>query len=50
MEKENAWNLFLNTGKVEDYLEYRNICEDEYEDDEFEFNKNNWNSNKGNRF
>ena len=50
MEKEKAWNLFINTGKIEDYLNYRSICNDEYEDDEFEINKDNWNSNKRDRF
>lgn len=51
MQKEEAWKLFVETGKIEDYLEYRNICyNDEYEDDDFETYKDNWNSNKRNRF
>lgn len=49
MEEEKAWNLFMNTGRIEDYLEYKNIC-NEYEDEEFETYQDNWDSNKGNRF
>ena len=28
MNKKEAWNKFKNSGKVEDYLEYKN-CEEE---------------------
>ncbi len=50
MEEEKAWNLFIKTGKLEDYLEYKNLCNDRYEEDNIETYKNNWNCNKGNRF
>ena len=29
MNKKEAWNKFKNSGKVEDYLEYKQIKEEE---------------------
>ena len=29
MNKKEAWNKFKNTGKVEDYLKYKQIKEEE---------------------
>lgn len=29
MNKKEAWNKFKNSGKVEDYLEYKKINEEE---------------------
>lgn len=26
MDKNDAWNIFANSGKVEDYLKYREIA------------------------
>ena len=29
MNKKEAWNKFKNSGKIEDYLEYKNTQEEE---------------------
>lgn len=29
MDKKEAWNKFKNSGKVEDYLEYKKVSEEE---------------------
>lgn len=29
MDKKEAWNKFKNSGKVEDYLEYKKVSEKE---------------------
>lgn len=31
-EKQEFWNVFVSTGRVEDYLRYRRATEDEEED------------------
>lgn len=30
MNKENIWLLFKNTGKIEYYLIYKKLCEEEH--------------------
>ena len=49
MDSNSAWNNFVNSGKIADYLEYRKSCSENYMtigDSSNNADKNGWNSNK----
>ena len=45
MIKQIAWDHFKNTGKIDDFLEFKNLEANEYEND-----KNKWSNNSGKNY
>ncbi len=47
MGKEEAWNNFIHTGKIEDYLKYKKDCDEKLQEGLLDADSSKWLNNNG---